>query len=63
MSVYFTLYKILLMEKMFSYLEDYKRHLEKFFAQKIKSFSEDRIVKLSEKWQKIVEQNGEYVIP
>ena len=38
MSVYFTLYKILLMEKMFSYLEDYKRHLEKFFAQKDRKF-------------------------
>ena len=37
--------------------------MEKFFAQKDKKFQEDRIVKLSEKWQKIVEQNGEYVVP
>ena len=58
MSIYFTLYKILLIEEMFSYLEDCKRHLEKFFAQKDKKFQEDRIVKLSEKLQKLVGKNG-----
>ena len=55
MSVYFTLYKILLMEKMFSYLEDCKRHLEKFFAQKDKKFGKGGTMKLPEKWQKVVE--------
>ena len=32
------------------------------FIQKDKRFGEDRIMKLLEKWQKIVEQNGEYVV-
>ena len=46
----------------FSSLEDCKRHLEQFFAQKDKKFWEDRIMKLPEKWQKVVEQKGEYVV-
>uniref|UniRef100_A0AC11CZU8 Uncharacterized protein n=5 Tax=Ovis aries TaxID=9940 RepID=A0AC11CZU8_SHEEP len=48
--------------KNFSSLEDCKRHLEQFFAQKDKKFWEDGIMKLPEKWQKVVEQNGEYVV-
>ena len=59
MSIYFDLYKILLIEEMFSYLEDCKRHLEKFFAQKDKKFWEDRIMRLPEKWQRVVKQNGD----
>ena len=47
--------------KNFNSLEDCRRHLEQFFAQKIK-FWEDEIMKLPEKWQKIVEQNCEYVV-
>ena len=43
--------------KKVSSLEDCKRHLEQFFAQKDKKFWEDGITKLPEKWQKIVEQN------
>ena len=49
-------------EKNFNSLEDCKRHLEQFFAQKDKKFGEDRIMKLPEKWQKVVEQNGEYIV-
>ena len=48
--------------KNFNSLEDCKRHLEQFFAQKDKKFWEDGIMKLPEKWQKVVEQNGEYVV-
>ena len=44
--------------KNFYFLEDYKRHLEQFFAQKDKKFWEDGIMKLPEKWQKVVEQKG-----
>ena len=33
-----------------------------FFAQKDKKFWEDRIMKLHEKWQKVVEQKGEYIV-
>ena len=40
--------------KNFNYLEDSKRHLEEFFAQKDKRFWEDGIMKLPEKWQKVV---------
>ena len=36
----FHLYKIFLMEKDFNSLEDCKRHLEQFWAQKIKSFGQ-----------------------
>ena len=53
-------YKILLMGKNFNSLEDCKRHLELFFAQKDK-FWGDGIMKLPEKWQKVVKQKGEYV--
>ena len=48
--------------KNFNSLEDCKRHLEQFFAQKDKKFWEDGIMKLPEKWQKVVEQNGEYAV-
>ena len=48
--------------KNFNSLEDCKWHLEQFFAQKDKKFWEDGIMNLPEKWQKVVEQNGEYVV-
>ena len=50
------------MEKNFNFLEDCKRHLEQFFAQKDKMFWEGGIMKLPEKWQKVVEQKGEFVV-
>ena len=62
MSIYFSLYKIFLMKKNFHSLEDCKRHLQQFFAQEDKKLGEDRTVKLPEKWQKLVEQNSEYVV-
>ena len=37
------------------FLEDCKRHLEKFFAQKDKKFGKGGTMKLPEKWQKVVE--------
>ena len=43
--------------KNFNSLEDCQRHLEQFFVQKDKKFWEDEIIKLPEKWQKIVELN------
>ena len=48
--------------KYYNSLEDCKRHLKPFFAQKDKKFWEDVITKLPEKWQKAVEQKGEYVV-
>ena len=50
------------MKKNFHSLEDCKRHLQQFFAQEDKKLGEDRTVKLPEKWQKLVEQNSEYVV-
>ena len=50
------------MEKNFNPPEDCKRHLEECFVQKDKKFGKDRIMKLLGKWQKIVEQNGEYIV-
>ena len=48
--------------KNFNSLEDCKRHLEQFFAQKGKKFWEDEIMKVPEKWQKVVERKGENVV-
>ena len=50
------------MEKKFSSLEDYKRYLKQLFAQKDKKFWEGGIMKLPEKWQKVVKQKVEYVV-
>ena len=36
--------------------------MEQFLAQKDKKFWEDVIMKLPERWQKVVEQKGEYVV-
>ena len=43
-----------LIGKNFNSPEDCKRHLDQFFAQKIKMFWEDGIMKLPGKWQKVV---------
>ena len=48
-------YKILLVEKKIQFPEDYKSHLEQFFAQKDRKFWGDGIMNLPEKWQKVVE--------
>jgi len=48
--------------KNFNFLEDCKRYLKQFLAQNDQEFWEDGIIKFPEKWQKIVEQNGEYIV-
>lgn len=48
-------------QKTFNSLEECEKHLEQFFAEKDEKFWEDGIMKLPERWQKIVEQNGKYV--
>ena len=47
-SIYLSFYKIFLMKKIFSFLEDYKRHMEQFFAQNDETFLEDGIMKLKQ---------------
>ena len=49
-------------KKNFNFLEICKRHLKQFFAQKDKKFWEGGFMKLLQKWHKVVEQNGEYVV-
>ena len=48
--------------KNFNSLEDCKKHLEQLLAREGKKFWEDGIMKLPEKWQKVVEQKGEYTV-
>jgi len=43
-------------------LEDCKKHLEEFFVYKTRKFWEDGIFKLPERWCKVVEKSGEYII-
>ena len=59
MSIYFSLYKIILIEKISIPWKTVKGTLELFFAQNDKKFWEDEIMKLTEKWQKVVKQNSE----
>lgn len=42
--------------------EDVNQHLLQFFAGKDRSFYERGIMKLKERWQKVIEQNGQYFI-
>lgn len=42
--------------------EDLKQHIVQFFANKDKSFYERGILKLTERWKKVIEQNGAYII-
>jgi len=48
--------------KAFSSRKDGKRHQEQFFAQTDEKFWGYGIMKLPEKWQKVVEQSGEYLV-
>lgn len=48
--------------KTFTSLEECKMHLEQFFVQKPKKFWEDGIFNLPARWQKVIVQNGEYII-
>ena len=47
---------------MFNSDEAVNQHLVQFFADKDRSFYERGIMKLTERWQKIIEQNGQYII-
>ena len=48
--------------KKFNSLEDGKMHLEQFFVKNINKIWEGGITKLPERWQKIMEQNSEYIV-
>lgn len=42
--------------------EDLKQHIVQFFASKDMSFYERGILKLTERWEQVIEQNGAYII-
>ena len=48
--------------KTFDSNEAVKNELIQFFASKNQTFYESRIMKLTEIWQKVIEQNGQYII-
>ena len=48
--------------KTFNDIEAEKLHLVQLFADKDQKFYESRIIKLSERWQKVIERNGKYII-
>lgn len=48
--------------KTFTNDEDIKSFLEKFFAEKDRSFFVRAIMKLPERWKKVIEQDGQYII-
>lgn len=47
-----------LIGKNFSNTDDLKLHLIESFANKDKKFYEHRFMKLPERWQKVIEENG-----
>ena len=49
-------------EKTFDSNEAVKNELIHFFASKNQNFYECGIMKLTERWQKVAEQNGQYII-
>ena len=48
--------------KTFSDDEAVKSHLVQFFADKDQKFYECGIMKLLERWQKVIQQNGKYIV-
>ena len=59
MSIYFSRYKILLIGKISIPCKTVKDSLEQFFVQNNIKFWEDEIMKLPEKWQKVLEQSND----
>ena len=48
--------------KIFNDDEAVESHMDQFFSDKDQQFYERRIMKLPERWQKVIEQNGKYII-
>ena len=61
MSIYFGLYRILLVGKISVPSKTVKGAWNSSFLKKIKSFWKDGVTKLPKKSQKVVEQNSEYI--
>ena len=61
-SIYFGLYKILLMENISIHWKTVKGTWNSSLLKKIKSFGKVELWSCLKKWQKVVEQKGEYVV-
>ncbi|KZC14855.1 Histone-lysine N-methyltransferase SETMAR [Dufourea novaeangliae] len=48
--------------KIFTSNEEVKNHPDQFFASKDQKFYERGIMLLPERWQKVLDQNGQYII-
>ncbi|CAK9820384.1 Mariner Mos1 transposase [Anthophora quadrimaculata] len=48
--------------KIFNDADDVKSHLIQFFIGKNQKFYEHRIMTLPERWQKVIDKNGQYLI-
>jgi [histone H3]-lysine36 N-dimethyltransferase SETMAR len=54
--------QIFLDVKTFTSNEEVKYHLDQFFASKVQKIYERGIMLLPERWQKVLDQNGNYII-
>ena len=61
-TIYFYLCRTSWMVKLSNDDEAVKSHLVQFLADKDQKFYECEIMKLPERWQKVIEQNGKYII-
>ncbi|CAK9796075.1 Histone-lysine N-methyltransferase SETMAR [Anthophora plagiata] len=57
----FLLLKNSLRDKRFQFVNEIKTHLEEYFASKPQQFWKEGIVRLLERWKKLIEQNGSYL--
>ena len=62
MSIYFSLYKILLTEKISISWKTVTATWNSSLLKKIKSFRKMKLWSCLKKWQKVVEQNSEYIV-
>ncbi|KOX67598.1 hypothetical protein WN51_08700, partial [Melipona quadrifasciata] len=47
--------------KSFKSISERKTHLDEYFTSKLKRFWKEGIMRLPERWKKIIEQNGSYI--
>ncbi|CAK9809216.1 Mariner Mos1 transposase [Anthophora quadrimaculata] len=51
-----------LRNKSFKSISEIKTHLDEYFASKPQQFWKEGIMRLPERWKKVIEQNGSYII-
>ncbi|CAK9825860.1 Mariner Mos1 transposase [Anthophora retusa] len=50
-----------LRSKSFKSISEIKTHLDEYFASKLQQFWKEGIMRLPERWKKVIEQNGSYI--